>query len=282
MVTILDGKKCSEMHLELLKEQIEDDGLYPRLATVIVGSDPASTMYVRMKHRACEQVGIGSVGIELPDTATTEKVLESVSRLNQDPDIDGILVQLPLPKQVDAERVIAAVSPAKDVDGFHPENLGLLFSGRPRFTPCTPTGIMTLLAEYRIPVAGARAVIAGRSIDVGRPMAALLTNADATVTICHSKTRDLPEELKRADILVSAIGKAQYIRPEMVKPGAVVIDVGINQLDGKLVGDVDFLRVLEIASAITPVPGGVGPMTIATLMENTYRSSKERACSSAE
>jgi methylenetetrahydrofolate dehydrogenase (NADP+) / methenyltetrahydrofolate cyclohydrolase len=282
MVTILDGKKCSEMHLELLKERIEDSGLYPRLATIIVGSDPASTMYVRMKHRACEQVGIGSVGIELPDTATTEKVLESVKKLNRDTDIDGILVQLPLPKQVDAERVIAAVSPAKDVDGFHPENLGLLFSGRPRFTPCTPTGIMTLLAEYRIPVAGARAVIAGRSIDVGRPMAALLTNADATVTICHSKTRDLPEELKRADILVSAIGKAHFIRPEMVKPGAVVIDVGINQLDGKLVGDVDFLQVKEIASAITPVPGGVGPMTIATLMENTCRSSKERACSSAE
>ena len=282
MATILDGKKCSEKRLELLKEAIEDDGLYPHLATVIVGSDPASMMYVRMKHRACEQVGIGSVGIELPDTATTEKVLESVSLLNQDPDIDGILGQLPLPVQVDAERVIAAVSPAKDVDGFHPENLGLLFSGRPRFTPCTPTGIMTLLAEYRIPVAGARAVIAGRSIDVGRPMAALLTNADATVTICHSKTRDLAEELIRADILVSAIGKAHFIRPEMVKPGAVVIDVGINQLDGKLVGDVDFLRVLEIAAAITPVPGGVGPMTIATLMENTYRSSKERACSSAE
>jgi methylenetetrahydrofolate dehydrogenase (NADP+) / methenyltetrahydrofolate cyclohydrolase len=282
MVTILDGKKCSEMHLELLKERIEDSGLYPRLATIIVGSDPASTMYVRMKHRACEQVGIGSVGIELPGTATTEKVLESIICLNQDADIDGILVQLPLPKQVDADRVIAAVSPAKDVDGFHPENLGLLFSGRPRFTPCTPTGIMTLLAEYRIPVTGARAVIAGRSIDVGRPMAALLTNADATVTVCHSKTTDLPEELKRADILVSAIGKAHFIRPEMVKPGAVVIDVGINQLDGKLVGDVDFNQVKEIASAITPVPGGVGPMTITTLMENTYRSSKERACSSAE
>jgi methylenetetrahydrofolate dehydrogenase (NADP+) / methenyltetrahydrofolate cyclohydrolase len=282
MVTILDGKKCSEKRLELLKEQIEDDGLYPRLATVIAGNDPASRMYVRMKHRACEQVGIGSIGIELPETVTTEKVLESVSQLNRDAEIDGILVQLPLPKQVDADRVIAAVSPAKDVDGFHPENLGLLFSGRPRFTPCTPTGIMTLLAEYRIPVAGARAVIAGRSIDVGRPMAALLTNADATVTICHSKTRNLPEELKRADILVSAIGKAHFIRPEMVKPGAVVIDVGINQLDGKLVGDVDFSGVKEIASAITPVPGGVGPMTIATLMENTFRSSKERACSSAE
>ena len=167
----------------------------------------------------------------MPGDTTTEKVLEKVRQLNADPEIDGILVQLPLPKQVDAERVIAAVSPAKDADGFHPENLGLLFSGRPRFTPCTPTGIMTLLAEYKIPVAGARAVVAGRSIDVGRPMAALLTNADATVTICHSKTKDLPGELKRADILVSAIGKAHFIQPEMVKPGAVVIDVGINQLE---------------------------------------------------
>ena len=281
MVTILDGKKCSEMHLELLKEQIEDDGLHPHLATVIVGNDPASQMYVRMKHRACERVGIGSVGIELPGETTTEKVLEKVRQLNADPEIDGILVQLPLPKQVDAERVIAAVSPEKDVDGFHPENLGLLFSGRPRFTPCTPTGIMTLLSEYRIPLSGAQAVVAGRSIDVGRPMAALLTNADATVTICHSKTRNINEELKRADILVSAIGKAHFIQPEMVKPGAVVIDVGINQLNGNLVGDVDFAAVQDIAGAITPVPGGVGPMTIATLMENTFLAAKVRACGSA-
>jgi len=282
MATILDGKKCSEKRLELLKEQIEEDDLYPRLATVIVGEDPASKMYVRMKHRACEQVGIGSVGIELPGSATTGNVLEAVGRLNNDPDIDGILVQLPLPEQVDAERIIAAVSPAKDVDGFHPENLGLLFSGRPRLTPCTPTGIMTLLAEYRIPVAGARAVVAGRSIDVGRPMAALLTNADATVTLCHSRTRDLAGELKQADILVSAVGKALFIRPDMVKAGAVVIDVGINQLEGKLVGDVDFGGVEPVASAITPVPGGVGPMTIATLMENTFRAAKVRACGSAE
>ena len=281
MATILDGKKCSEMLLELIKEQIEESGLHPHLATVIVGSDPASQMYVRMKHRACERVGIGSVGIELPDTTTTDKVIEKVRQLNADPEIDGILVQLPLPKQVDAERVIEAVLPEKDVDGYHPENVGLLFSGKPRFTSCTPTGIMTLLAEYKIPVAGAHAVIAGRSIDVGRPMAALLLNADATVTICHSKTKNLAEELKRADILVSAIGKAHFIQPAMVKPGAVVIDVGINQLNGKLVGDVDFEAVKEIAGAITPVPGGVGPMTIATLMENTFRAAKVRACGSA-
>jgi methylenetetrahydrofolate dehydrogenase (NADP+)/methenyltetrahydrofolate cyclohydrolase len=281
MATILDGKKCSEMLLELVKEQIEESGLHPHLATVIVGSDPASQMYVRMKHRACEQVGISSVGIELPDTTTTEKMIEKVRQLNADPEIDGILVQLPMPKQVDAERVIEAVLPEKDVDGYHPENVGLLFSGKPRFTSCTPTGIMTLLAEYKIPIAGAHAVVAGRSIDVGRPMAALLLNADATVTICHSKTKNISGELKRADILVSAIGRAHFIQPGMVKPGAVVIDVGINQLNGKLVGDVDFENVREIASAITPVPGGVGPMTIATLMENTFRAAKERACGSA-
>jgi methylenetetrahydrofolate dehydrogenase (NADP+)/methenyltetrahydrofolate cyclohydrolase len=281
MATILDGKKCSEKHLELLKEQIEEEGLYPHLATIIAGNDPASKMYVRMKHRACERVGIGSVGIELAEDTTTENVLEKVRQLNADPEIDGILVQLPLPKQIDAERVIAAVRPAKDADGFHPENLGLLFSGRPRFTPCTPTGIMTLLSEYKIPAAGTHAVIAGRSIDVGRPMAALLLNADATVTICHSRTKNLTDELKRADILVSAIGKARFIRPGMVKPGAVVIDVGINQLDGKTVGDVDFDAVKEIAGAITPVPGGVGPMTIATLMENTFRAAKVRTCGSA-
>jgi methylenetetrahydrofolate dehydrogenase (NADP+)/methenyltetrahydrofolate cyclohydrolase len=281
MTTILDGKKCSEKRLELLKEKIEESGLYPRLATVIVGSDPASQMYVRMKHRSCERVGIGSVGIELPADATTETVLDAVNRLNEDPDINGILVQLPLPKGIDTERIIGAIFPGKDVDGYHPENMGLLFSGKPRFSSCTPQGIMTLLEEYGIPVAGARAIVVGRSIDVGRPMAALLLNADATVTICHSRTKDLSEELKRADILVSAIGKAHFITPAMVKQGAVVIDVGINQLDGKLVGDVDFAAVSAIASAITPVPGGVGPMTIATLMENTFRAAKERLCDHA-
>lgn len=282
MTTILDGKKCSDKRLELLKEEIEDSGLYPRLATVIVGSDPASRMYVRMKHRACEQVGIGSVGIELPADTTTDAVLVAVKRLNEDPDINGILVQLPLPKGIDTERIIHAIRPAKDVDGYHPENVGLLFSGKPRFSSCTPAGIMTLLAEYKITITGSRAVVIGRSIDVGRPMAALLLNADATVTICHSRTKDLAEELKRADILVSAVGKAHFITPDMVKPGAVVIDVGINQLDGKLVGDVDFAAVSPIASAITPVPGGVGPMTIATLMENTFRAAKEQACDRAE
>jgi methylenetetrahydrofolate dehydrogenase (NADP+) / methenyltetrahydrofolate cyclohydrolase len=281
MGIILDGKMVSEKRLELLKEEIEESGLYPRLATVIVGGDPASQMYVRMKHRACERVGIGSVGIELPADATTRTVTDAVARLNKDEDINGILVQLPLPKQIDTDQVIASVRTDKDVDGFHPTSLGLLFSGKPRFAPCTPAGIMTLLAEYKIEIAGARAVVVGRSIDVGRPMAALLTNADATVTICHSKTRDLADEIRRADILVSAIGKAHFIQAGMVKSGAVVIDVGINQLNGKLVGDVDFDAVKEIASAITPVPGGVGPMTIATLMENTFTAAKLRTCEPA-
>jgi len=278
MTTILDGKQTSEKRLETLREAIAGSGLHPKLATVIVGNDPASQMYVRMKHNACEKVGIASVGVELPADATTRTVVDKVRALNRDGSVDGILVQLPLPSQVDTERVINAISPEKDVDGYHPENMGHLFLGKPRFSSCTPTGIMTLLAEYQIPVAGARAVIAGRSIDVGRPMAALLLNADATVTMCHSKTKDLAEELKRADILVSAVGKPHFITKDMVKEGAVVIDVGINQLEGKLVGDVDFEAVKEIASAITPVPGGVGPMTIATLMENTFRSAQERAC----
>jgi methylenetetrahydrofolate dehydrogenase (NADP+)/methenyltetrahydrofolate cyclohydrolase len=275
---ILDGKACSERRLELLREEIDESGLTPHLATVIAGSDPGSQMYVRMKHRTCEQVHIGSVGIELPADATTGRVLEAIRRLNDDAEIDGILVQLPLPGQIDADRVIRAVSTDKDVDGFHPFNLGLLFSGKPDFIPCTPKGIMTLLAEYRIDVAGTQAVVIGRSIGVGRPMAALLTNADATVTLCHSRTKNLADEAKRADILVSAVGRPRFITPDFVKPGAVVIDVGINQLNGRLVGDVDFARVKEVAGAITPVPGGVGPMTIATLMENTFLAAKLRAC----
>jgi methylenetetrahydrofolate dehydrogenase (NADP+)/methenyltetrahydrofolate cyclohydrolase len=268
---ILDGKKISARRLEILKEQIDESGCYPRLATVILGDDPASRMYVRMKHRACEQVGIGSIGVELSADVTTQEVLDHITRLNADPVISGILVQLPLPEQVDTQCVIEAVSPEKDVDGFHPLNLGYLFSGRPRYVPCTPGGIMTLLKQYDIDIAGKRAVVVGRSIDVGRPMAALLLNADATVTICHSKTRNLAAELQNADILVSAVGRAGFITADMVREGAVVIDVGINQdSEGKLCGDVDFEAVKDIAAAITPVPGGVGPMTIATLMENTY------------
>lgn len=278
---ILDGKKVSEARLARLKEEVEASGLIPELATVIVGKDPASQMYVRMKHKACGQVGIRSRGVELPPDSTTEEVQEQVDRLNQDQDVSGILVQLPLPPHIDTHRVVETVLPEKDADGFHPVNLGRLFSGNPIFSPCTPMGIMTLLQEYGVEPEGLRAVIIGRSIEVGRPMAALLLNASATVTICHSRTRELPSVTRQADILVAAVGKARFVEPAMVREGAVVIDVGTNQVDGKLCGDVDFDRVREIASAITPVPGGVGPMTIASLMENTFLAARLQSCTGA-
>ncbi|NLO77516.1 MAG: bifunctional methylenetetrahydrofolate dehydrogenase/methenyltetrahydrofolate cyclohydrolase FolD [Methanomicrobiales archaeon] len=273
---IIDGKKVSQERIRLLKKEIQESGLSPGLATVIVGEDPASQMYVRMKHKACDDVGIRSIGIVLTDDVTTDDVITHIKSLNEDASVDGILVQLPLPAHIDTKAVIEAVSPEKDVDGFHPRNIGALFSGRPAFVPCTPGGIMTLLREYHIEPRGMNAVVIGRSVDVGRPMAALLLNADATVTICHSKTKDLVEEVRRADLIVSAIGRARFITKDMVSPGAVVIDVGINQDEnGKLCGDVDFESVSTIASAITPVPGGVGPMTIATLMENTFHAAKK-------
>jgi methylenetetrahydrofolate dehydrogenase (NADP+)/methenyltetrahydrofolate cyclohydrolase len=278
---ILDGRKVQEKRLELLREDIDESGLYPTLATIIVGNDPASELYVRMKHRACEQVHIGSVGITLPGTASTKDVVGQIGVLNQDPDISGILVQLPLPARVSTHAVVESVSPAKDVDGFHPENLGRLLSGRPNFVPCTPLGILNLLDEYRIDPSGMHAVVIGRSIEVGRPASALLLARDATVTICHSKTRNLEELASRADLLVVAVGKPRFAGPSMVKEGAVVIDVGTNRVDGNLVGDVDFERVRGLASAITPVPGGVGPMTIATLMENTFLAARHSLCPGA-
>jgi methylenetetrahydrofolate dehydrogenase (NADP+)/methenyltetrahydrofolate cyclohydrolase len=231
-----------------------------------------------MKHRACEQVHIGSVGITLPASAGTKEVIREIQVLNRDPEVSGILVQLPLPAHVSTMQVIESVLPEKDVDGFHPANLGRLFSGNPVFSPCTPLGIMNLLNEYHIDPEGMHAVVVGRSIEVGRPMSALLLSADATVTMAHSKTRDLPSVTGQADLLVVAIGKARHIGPSMVKEGAVVIDVGTNRVDGILCGDVDFDRVKDHASAITPVPGGVGPMTIATLMENTFLAAKRSLC----
>lgn len=273
---ILDGKGLAARRLELLKEDILEEKLSPTLATVIVGDDPASHMYVRMKHRACEQVGINSVNVTLPADTTTKTVLDRIRQLNEDPDIDGILVQLPLPEGIDTESVIASINPEKDVDGFHPLNMGRLMTGLPGPRPCTPKGIMTLLSEYNIPTAGKRAVIVGRSVDVGRPIGLLLLHADATVTICHSKTENLAEITRQADILVSAAGRAGIITADMVKPGASVIDVGTNQVNGKLCGDVSFSEVEKIAGAITPVPGGVGPMTIASLMENTADIARNR------
>jgi len=275
---ILDGTKVRQKRLELLKEEIDESGLIPRLATVIVGSDPASELYVRMKHRACEEVHIGSVGITLPESSGTNDVIREIQVLNRDPEVSGILVQLPLPARVNTLQVIESVLPEKDVDGYHPANLGRLFSGNPVFSPCTPQGIMTLLHEYRIDPEGMHAVVVGRSIEVGRPMSMLLLSANATVTTTHSKTRDLPSLTGLADLLVVAIGKPRFIGPSMVKEGAVVIDVGTNRVDGILCGDVDFDRVKDHASAITPVPGGVGPMTIATLMENTFLAAKRSLC----
>jgi len=275
---ILDGRKVSEKRLDLIRECIDESGLYPKLATIMVGDDPASKLYVRMKHQACEKVHIGPIAISLPADATTTQVLSSVHLLNRDPDIHGILVQLPLPAQVSVAAVLEAVDPAKDVDGFHPCNLGRLMSGNPVFVPCTPKGIMTLLEEYHIGIEKKDAVVVGRSIEVGRPMAALLLNADATVTICHRRTKDLKEKLLHADIIVTAVGKPHFIGPEMVRQGAVVIDVGINYVDGKLCGDASFDALKEIAGAITPVPGGVGPMTIASLMENTYLAASRKPC----
>jgi methylenetetrahydrofolate dehydrogenase (NADP+) / methenyltetrahydrofolate cyclohydrolase len=255
----------------------------PGLATVLVGQDPASATYVRSKQRMCERLGIRSVGHSLPADATQEEVEALVSRLNADPEINGILVQLPLPKHLDEEAVLNSIDLEKDVDGFHPVNIGrLAMKGRePLFIPCTPAGCMELLADAGIETKGAEAVIVGRSNIVGLPMAMLLQKADATVTICHSRTKDLAAHLKRADIVVAAIGWAEMIKGDMLKPGVAVIDVGINRVDDdskengyKLVGDVEYDSAAEVAGAITPVPGGVGPMTIAMLMKNTLRAAE--------
>jgi len=275
---ILNGKQVAADRLEILKGEIRSSGLFPRLATVLVGDDPASRLYVNLKHGACSNVGIGSVGKTLPREASTGEVIRAVEELNRDAEIDGILVQLPLPPQVEIHRVLEAVDPVKDVDGFHPCNLGRLMLGSPLFVPATPLGILSLLGHYRIPVAGRNAVVVGRSVEVGRPLASLLTCADATVTLCHSRTRDLAAITRQAEILVSAVGRPRTITDSMVRQGAVVVDVGTNFVDGKLCGDVDFAAVSAVASAITPVPGGVGPMTIASLLENTFRAARMRRC----
>jgi methylenetetrahydrofolate dehydrogenase (NADP+) / methenyltetrahydrofolate cyclohydrolase len=278
---IIDGKGLAQRRLEQLRIDIQEKGISPTLATVLVGDDSASALYVRMKHRACEQVGIQSVNVQMDADVSTCDVLERLEELNTDSEIDGILVQLPLPTQVDTHQVINAINPQKDVDGFHPENMGKLIAGLTGPRPCTPKGIMTMLEEYQIQTSGSRAVVVGRSVDVGRPMALMLMLADATVTICHSKTVDLPSITRQADILVSAAGRAGIITADMVQPGATVIDVGTNHVNGKLCGDVEFESVSSIAGAITPVPGGVGPMTIATLMENTVEAALKR-CTPAQ
>lgn len=274
---IIDGKAIAEtIRTEVardVREFRERTGIIPRLAAVLVGDNPASEVYVKNKRLACEKVGMESSLDRLPADASQHRLLELVSRLNGDPQVHGILVQLPLPKQIDSQAVLDAVAPLKDVDCFHPENVGLLSQGRPRFLPGTPCGVQQLLVRSEIKIAGAHVVILGRSEIVGKPLALMLVQkapaADATVTICHSRTHDLAAITRTADILVAAIGAPCFVKPEMVQPGAVVIDVGINRVAGKLVGDVDFAGVSEVASAITPVPGGVGPMTIAMLLRNT-------------
>jgi methylenetetrahydrofolate dehydrogenase (NADP+)/methenyltetrahydrofolate cyclohydrolase len=251
------------------------------LAAVLVGENPASEVYVRNKQQACERVGMTSQLYRLPANASQQELLKLVGQLNNAPaeqPIHGILVQLPLPKQIDEKMVLDAVDPLKDVDAFHPENVGLLVQGRPRFLPCTPHGIKKLLISNRIETLGQHVVVLGRSEIVGKPIAMMLVQrgpgADATVTICHSKSKNLPEITRQADILIVAIGQPRFVTAEMIRPGAVIIDVGINRVDGKLCGDVDFQAVGQVADAITPVPGGVGPLTIAMLLENTLAAAK--------
>ena len=273
---ILDGKSLAAEVLSAVKTDVArlaQRGIQPGLAVILAGENPASRIYVRNKVRACEQTGIRSVLIEFPSAVTEEKLMSKIAELNADRAIHGVLVQLPLPKQVDAARVQHAVSPAKDVDGFHPQNLGALVAGLPAPVPCTPAGVMRLIEHAGISLAGRHAVVIGRSAIVGKPLALLLLQKDATVTVCHSKTQGLADIARGADILVAAAGRAKLVTGAMVKPGACVIDVGINRLaDGSLAGDVDFESVRAVAGAITPVPGGVGPMTIAMLLENCLRA----------
>jgi methylenetetrahydrofolate dehydrogenase (NADP+)/methenyltetrahydrofolate cyclohydrolase len=279
MAEIIDGKKVSEHIRSQIAKGVEklkqETGITPGLAAVLVGDDPASEIYVRNKRRACSNAGIYSEEHKLPLETTEEELLTLVDKLNNDPKIHGILVQLPLPDHINVTRVLRAVSPLKDVDGFHPYNVGLLVEGNPRFIPCTPHGIIKMLEFYNIDISGKQAVVVGRSNIVGKPVSMLLLHRHATVTVCHSRTKPLDEVTRRADILVAAIGRANFITADMVKEGAVVIDVGINRNEeGKLTGDVDFEAVSQKASYITPVPGGVGPMTISMLLWNTLESAK--------
>ena len=278
---LIDGKAIAErMRAELAARvaRLKSAGITPGLAVVIVGDDPASKMYVRNKARACEAIGMHSEVHALAEDISQANLVEFVRHLDQDDRVHGLLVQLPLPKHLDARAVIEAIAPQKDVDGFHYQNVGALVVGEPAFYPCTPWGVMRMLEHEGVAVEGSHAVVVGRSTIVGKPMALLLLNAGATVTICHSKTRDLAAMTRQADILVVAVGKARMIGADMVKPGAIVIDVGINRLpDGTLVGDVDFATVAAVASLITPVPGGVGPMTIAMLLGNTVKAAERVA-----
>ncbi len=274
MAIRIDGKAVSCEVREEIKKAVssckEKYGITPGLSVVIVGNDPASEVYVRNKHKACQDVGMYSTVLTLPEETTEKELLAVIAQMNEDEKLHGILVQLPLPKHIEEEKVINAIHPSKDVDAFHPTNVGKIMIGNYTFLPCTPAGVMELLSRYQIDVSGKECVVVGRSNIVGKPQAMLLLEKNGTVTVCHSRTRDLAEVTRRADILVAAVGRAGFITADMVKEGAVVIDVGINRnSEGKLCGDVDFATVEPKASAITPVPGGVGPMTITMLLKNT-------------
>ncbi len=280
MATILDGKALSAQCKESIRKQVEElaaKGCRPGMAVVLVGENPASKVYVRNKEKDCQECGIYSAMYHLPEETTEKELLELLDTLNHDSSIHGILVQLPLPKQINSQRVIEAIDPAKDVDAFHPTNVGYLTQGMPRFAPCTPAGIVKLMEAYQIDPAGKHCVVIGRSNIVGKPMALLLLQQNGTVTICHSGTKDLKEQTLQADILVSAVGKTGFVTADMVKEGAVVIDVAMNRnAEGKLCGDVDYAAVSQKASAITPVPGGVGPMTRVMLLENTLTACRQQ------
>lgn len=273
---ILDGKSLAAAVRAGVRQSVAAlaaRGIRPGLAVILAGDDPASRVYVRNKTRACEETGVRSTQFEYKASVQEKELLERVAALNADPAVHGILVQLPLPGHIQSEKILEAVSPRKDVDGFHPSNLGALLAGRPKLVPCTPAGVMRLIEHAGIPLAGRRAVVLGRSAIVGKPLALLLLQKDATVAICHSKSENIEMETRQADILIAAVGRPKLVGAAMVKPGACVIDVGINRLaDGSLAGDVDFGAVKDIAGWITPVPGGVGPMTIAMLLENCLKA----------
>lgn len=278
MAKIIDGKA----HAAAIKKEVTAEAaqfymknkVIPHLVVLIVGEDPASEVYVRNKHKACEDVGFRSTILRHPANETEENLLMAIEGLNNNPEVHGILVQLPLPKHLNEEKILLAIDPKKDVDSFHPYNVGKLMIGNYAFAPCTPAGIMEMLKREKIAVEGKECVVIGRSNIVGKPIAQFLMQANGTVTVCHSKTRNLSGVCRRADILVCAIGKPKFVTEDYIKPGAVVIDVGINRLDGKLCGDVDFEAIKDIASYITPVPGGCGPMTIAMLLKNTLKAAK--------
>lgn len=277
---IIDGKQVAARCREELKQQVaalRARGIIPGLAVILVGEDPASQVYVRNKHRACEELGIHSEQYTLPADTDRQTLLDLITELNGREEIDGILVQLPLPGHLDEKEILSAIDPAKDVDSFHPQNVGRLVIGDYFFVPCTPSGILTLIDSAGVDLTGKECVVIGRSNIVGKPMALMLLHRNATVTVCHSKTRELPSVTRRADVLISAVGKAGFVTADMVKPGAVVIDVGMNRNQaGKLCGDVDFESVSRVAGYLTPVPGGVGPMTITMLLRSTVLSAQNR------